>query len=112
MVTGTRKRTRRCRQRVPEMAAVSLPGDCTIREASVLHRMLLDALPLEAPVSIDGSAVERVDTSGLQMLLAFIRDRAAAGRRSVWAGHSNALTAAIQLSGLADPLGLADIEVV
>jgi anti-anti-sigma regulatory factor len=137
MVKGTRKRTRKATHRLesevfasavrgkapvgaraqsrvrsqPAMKTVSLPGDCTIRDASVLHRMLLEALHLKGPVSIDGSAVERVDTSGLQLLLAFVRDRRHAGRQSAWAKRSTALSAAVELSGLATQLDLSAIEV-
>jgi ABC-type transporter Mla MlaB component len=53
---------------------------------SCLHRMPESAAP-------DGSAVQRIDRAGVQLLLAFIRERRAIHAGVSWKGVSPALCA-------------------
>jgi ABC-type transporter Mla MlaB component len=52
------------------------------------------------PLTLDVSALQRIDTAGLQLLAAFVRDRRAAGRAVAWGGRAAALEAAAVLLGL------------
>ena len=77
-----------------------LGADCTIRESVDLKRELLAHLERKAPLFIDGSAVERVDTTGVQLLVAFSLDCMERGVAFGWPGRSEALKRAIELLGV------------
>ena len=53
---------------------------------------------------MDVSALQRIDTAGLQLLAAFVRDRRTAGRAVEWRGRAAALDSAASLLGLNDML--------
>ncbi|MFZ0498434.1 MAG: STAS domain-containing protein, partial [Steroidobacteraceae bacterium] len=58
------------------------------------------------PVTLDVTALQRIDTAGLQLLVAFVRDRRTAGRAVAWHGRASALETAAGLLGLHDMLEL------
>jgi len=77
--------------------AVALPADCTRNGIGALHDQLRAAGRHDA---LDGSAVQRIDTAGLRLLLAFMNERRAAGSAIVWRGTSRVLSSAAQEVGL------------
>ncbi|MHB8811860.1 MAG: STAS domain-containing protein [Steroidobacteraceae bacterium] len=85
---------------------LSLAVDCTVAEADSLKSELACRLNESAPVTLDVSALQRIDTAGLQLLAAFVRDRRTAGRAVAWRGRAAALEAAAGLLGLQDMLEL------
>jgi ABC-type transporter Mla MlaB component len=87
-------------------AGISLGAECTLAEADSLKRALLRLLDEPRSVAVRIGALERVDTAGLQLLAAFVRDRRAVGRRVEWHGRAPALDAAATLLGLRDMLEL------
>ncbi|MDO1530415.1 STAS domain-containing protein [Fulvimonas sp. R45] len=91
--------------RKDDEARVALPADCRMAAAPALHAALCSALARPACV-LDGAAVERVDTSALQLLAAFRRDAVARGVAVRWHGASAALREAAGLLGLARALDL------
>jgi ABC-type transporter Mla MlaB component len=86
--------------------SLSLAADCTVAEADSLKSELARRLNESAPVTLDVSALQRIDTAGLQLLAAFVRDRRTAGRAVAWRGRAAALEAAAGLLGLQDMLEL------
>jgi phospholipid transport system transporter-binding protein len=78
----------------------------TIRTINTLQAELAERLDESGNVQIDGTAVDRVDTAGLQLLAAFVRDLQAEARSVEWIGCSAALRRAANASGLAVALGL------
>lgn len=80
--------------------ALILPADCTVAEADTLKSTLVRRLNESQPVTLDVSALQRIDTAALQLLAAFVRDRRTAGRAVVWHGNAAALDAAAGLLGL------------
>ncbi len=56
-------------------------------------------------VTLDVTRVTRIDTAGLQLLAAFVRERAMHDRPVHWRGESAALSMAAQLLGLSAVLG-------
>ncbi|MGE0583095.1 MAG: lipid asymmetry maintenance protein MlaB [Steroidobacteraceae bacterium] len=86
-------------------ASIALPANCSIRDAAQLKAALLELLP-QAAVTIDAGAVERIDTSGMQLLATFTRDRAANGFGTEWCGVKETLHDAATILGLAGLLGL------
>jgi ABC-type transporter Mla MlaB component len=57
-------------------------------------------------VTLDVSAVERVDTATMQLLCAFVRDRSGRNQSVTWRGESAALQDAVRLLGVGALLGL------
>ena len=53
------------------------------------------------PVALDIAGLERIDTAGLQVLAAFLRERNERGLANEWQGTSALLASAAQLLGLA-----------
>jgi phospholipid transport system transporter-binding protein len=53
------------------------------------------------PVALEIAGLERIDTAGLQVIAAFLRDRNERGLRIEWHGTSAPLASAAQLLGLA-----------
>jgi phospholipid transport system transporter-binding protein len=84
-----------------------LTPECTVAEAESLKAELARRLAVAEPVIVDVSVLQRIDTAGLQLLAAFVRDRRTAGRSVQWRGRASALDAAAGLLGLNDMLELA-----
>ncbi len=77
-----------------------LAAECTVAEAEALKSELGRRLQESTPVTLDVSALQRIDTAGLQLLAAFVRDRRTAGRAVAWRGRACALETAAGLLGL------------
>ena len=86
---------------------VTLAAECTVAEADALKSELAGRLDEPGPVTVDVSALQRIDTAGLQLLAAFVRDRREAGRAVEWHGQAPALQAAAGILGLNNMLELA-----
>ncbi len=96
-------------------AHVTLEAGCTLHEAIELQFLLLTTKCASDTVIVDGALVERVDTAGLQLLVAFALDQARAGRSLRWSGASDLLVRSSRRLGLDTVLGLAgntDIQVL
>lgn len=89
-----------------EPARISLAADCTLREAAALKSQLITTISPTDAVLIDGGAVERIDTAGLQLLVAFAQREHAAGRRLQWQAASEELRSASARLGLLGALSL------
>ncbi len=85
--------------------AVVLPSHCTVKDAAALKESLVAQLDAAA-VRLDASNVERIDTSSMQVLCAFVRDRRAQGRDVEWIKAPGALHAAARLLGVTALLNL------
>jgi phospholipid transport system transporter-binding protein len=90
-----------------EEGTLALAADCTVVQADTLKSELARRVAQPQPVGLDVSALQRIDTAGLQLLAAFVRDRRTAGRAIEWHGRSPALEAAAGLLGLNAMLELA-----
>jgi phospholipid transport system transporter-binding protein len=104
--TGSTKRTPADRKRAAGRPLV-LAAECAIDSADKLKSDLLRSLRQRAGVSIDASAVRRIDTATLQVLAAFARDRRAAGLPLEWVGVPDAFAEAARILNLSVTLGLA-----
>lgn len=88
------------------MTHFSLQRDLGIEHVTELHAALQPHLDDEAPLVLDGGDVDRVHTAGLQLLHAFVRERAALGRSTEIAPASPALRQAARQLALGSSLGL------
>src|SRR5688572_32473576 len=75
-------------------------ADCTIEHAPALHKRLAKVLANRACVTVDLAQVRRCDTAGLQVLVAFVRERREAGREVQLTGASENFLATTKLLGL------------
>lgn len=85
---------------------IVLASHCGVKDAQALKDSLCRHAREDAPVTVDVRAVERVDTAALQLLCAFVRERAARQQKVEWLGESRALNEAARLLGLTSMLGL------
>ena len=88
------------------MNQLSLQSDLGIECVADLHAELQLHFDDDEPLELAGNCVERVHAAGLQLLHAFVRDRAACGRQTTVTDVSPTLAAAVRLSALAISLGI------
>lgn len=88
------------------MPTIGLASHCTVKDASALKTNLLQLLDEPASVAIDARNVERVDTAVVQLLCAFVRDRAQRGSGVTWLGAPQPLLDAARLLGVGALLAL------
>jgi len=86
--------------------AFAVAAECTVADASSLKAGLTKLLDDSGVVTLDVSAVQRIDTAGLQVIATFIRERESHGRQVEWRGTAPALAAAAKLLGLTSFLKL------
>jgi phospholipid transport system transporter-binding protein len=84
---------------------LTLEASCTLRESADLQFSLVAARG--DPLVVDGAAVQRIDTAGLQLLAALARRQQSAGRRLEWKAASDELRQCSARLGLDEALGLA-----
>jgi ABC-type transporter Mla MlaB component len=87
-------------------ATLALAVECMISDASSLKDRLAALLDEPLPVTLDITALQRIDTAGLQVITAFVRERVGHGRGVEWQGTAPILTTAAQLLGLTSLLRL------
>jgi ABC-type transporter Mla MlaB component len=77
-----------------------------VSDAASLKERLAVLIGEPRPVTLDITALQRIDTAGLQLIVAFVRDRAGQGRTVEWQGSAPVLATAAQLLGLTSLLQL------
>lgn len=87
-------------RRARDDGSLTLGAECTVAEADALKAELARRLDDSGTVTVDVTALQRIDTAGLQLLAAFVRDRRTVGRTVAWRGRAAALDAAAGLLGL------------
>ncbi|HEU5443357.1 MAG TPA: STAS domain-containing protein [Steroidobacteraceae bacterium] len=90
----------------PAQGPLTLAAECTVAAGDSLKAELVRRLDESKPVTVDVSALQRIDTAALQLLAAFVRDRRTAGRAVEWQGKATALDSAAALLGLNEMLEL------
>ena len=83
---------------------------CTLREVVAMKGQLLERLDQAGDVEIDAGRIEKIDTAGLQLLVAFSRQLHESHRTLAWKAVAPELTRAAAQLGLADALGLPAAE--
>jgi ABC-type transporter Mla MlaB component len=90
----------------PSQPTIVLASNCNVKDAGELKQSLCHYLDDVAPVALDVGKVERVDTSTMQLLCAFVRDRTARDRKVEWVGDSRVIRDAARLLGVETLLSL------
>ncbi|MCP5144853.1 MAG: STAS domain-containing protein [Gammaproteobacteria bacterium] len=84
---------------------IKLPPEVNISASATVKVMLADALAAaDSKVALDGGEVAAVDTSGLQLLTAFVRDAGHRGASVEWMNPSDVLRETACRIGLAGEL--------
>jgi len=94
----------------PSQPTIVLASNCNVKDAGELKQSLCHYLDDGAPVALDVGKVERVDTSTMQLLCAFVRDRTARDRKVEWLGDSLVIRDAARLLGVEDLLCLPGVS--
>lgn len=89
---------------------IVLASNCNVKDAAELKQTLCVHLD-DSSVTLDVGGVERVDTSTMQLLCAFVRDRSAQQRKVEWLGDSRVVRDAARLLGVEAMLSLPQAEV-
>jgi anti-anti-sigma regulatory factor len=89
-----------------QRAGLKLEASFTLRDANDMLFQLLAVDFGDSDVFVDGGGVERIDTAGLQMLIAFAKHHAARGKTLRWTAASTELLRSSQLLGVTEPLYL------
>jgi phospholipid transport system transporter-binding protein len=79
---------------------VVLGASCTIHEAPALRSHLIAQASHPGPYELDGSAVQQIDTAGVQLVVAFALDCLEKGVHYTWTGRSPQLEEAIRTLGV------------
>jgi ABC-type transporter Mla MlaB component len=99
------------RKRATAQPMIVLASNCSVKDAAELKQSLCLHLEQASPVTLDVGSVERVDTSTVQVLCAFVRDRSAQQRKVEWLGDSSVVREAARLLGVEPLLCLPQAEV-
>ena len=84
---------------------IVLAANCSVKDAAALKTTLCAVAKQSADVTLDVSAVERIDTATMQLLCAFARDRSGRKQGVTWIGVSPAVQDAASLLGVRALLG-------
>jgi anti-anti-sigma regulatory factor len=94
------------KKRSSHPGVVVLSADCTVAASAALKAGLLAVLQHPAAVTLDIASVQRIDTAGIQLVTAFVRERESIGLQVQWRGTGPAFTSAARLLGVAAALSL------
>jgi ABC-type transporter Mla MlaB component len=93
----------------PSQPTIVLAANCSVKDAAELKLSLCQYL--DSPrVSLVVGNVERVDTSTMQLLCAFVRDRSAQQRQVDWLGDPQVIRDAAHLLGVEAMLALPGVS--
>lgn len=87
-------------------AKIDWRGECCIDALDAPRKQLLRALDGSAGVELDLSGVTRIDTAGLQLLLAFVLEMRGQGRQLLLTKPSESFSQSARFAGLNELLGL------
>ena len=85
---------------------IVLEEDVSIVQAAVLKEAWLPVLDSGKNINIDASAVEDIDTAGLQLLLSLVKTAKETGRSVTWESPSETVINAVKETSLKDALGI------
>lgn len=92
--------------RNPAQPSLTWEGECCVDAIGDRKSELADALMSDSDVTLDLSALSRIDTAGLQLLAAFALELGRRGQRVHWRGVSNIVIEGARVTGLGELLGL------
>ena len=94
----------------PSQPTIALASNCNVKDAAELKQSLCHYVDDSTAVALEVGKLERVDTSTMQLLCAFVRDRAAHQRKVEWRGDTRVIRDAARLLGVESMLALPAAE--
>lgn len=88
------------------MSAIALESELGIESAPRLHAQLAPVIDHKRQVTLDAASVSRLHAASMQVLVAFVRDRRDAGRKTRIQDPSAELRHAAAALGVGTILGL------
>lgn len=89
------------------MSSITLPASLTIQSVAADHKDLSERITeIEASVQIDASAVEEIDTAGMQLLLALVNEFNTQSVKAEWQSPSEVLIQTASILGMSEALAL------
>ena len=85
---------------------LSLPEELSIANVGEWKKRLSDFLCADSPLSLNASALSRVDTAAIQMLSAFIIQVRSSGQEFSWVEPSETLKSTAKCLGMSEYLAL------
>jgi len=85
---------------------IVLEEDVSIVQVAILKEAWLPVLDSGKDIDINASAVEDIDTAGLQLLLSLVKTAKDSGRTVTWESPSEAVINAVKETSLRDALGI------
>ena len=83
---------------------IKLPSDLTIAQVSEYQSEILPLIDQEKTITIDDSELTRIDTIGVQFILAVVTYIIAQGKEIVWQSKSTILRDSIKQLGINDAI--------
>jgi len=86
---------------------ITLPEELNISEVTHFHTSIVDKLSQLAPqqqININASELRRIDTAGMQLLVALISEASTQTNKLTWQNPSDSLTQCAAHLGLSDIL--------
>ena len=80
------------------------PAELTIAQAAEVKSEILDVINNNDVIIFDDSAIERIDTLGLQLLFATVNDAAIKNKLVHWHCQSDVVKACVSKLGINDPI--------
>ncbi|MCW8853568.1 MAG: STAS domain-containing protein [Gammaproteobacteria bacterium] len=91
---------------VKDKTMLTLPDVFGIAQAAVMYDEMNEQLSSMDEIQIDGSAVETVDASALQLLIALINECKSQGKKISWLKESDKINHSAKLLNLTESLGI------
>jgi len=89
------------------MSSIPLPATLTIQSVASEHSELCDLIKsAESPVTIDASAVEEIDTAGMQLILSLVNQLHSQSLKTAWHSPSDIVLETADILGMSEALAL------
>jgi len=85
---------------------LNLPDVFGIAQAEIMYQEIKDLLSSTDEIKIDGSAVEMIDASALQLLIALVNECKSQGKKISWHKNSDKIRDSANLLNLTESLGI------
>lgn len=99
-------KAKRSAKKPTKSLTIELGGKLEISQAQALKEELLNALSAGKDIRLNAAAVDKVDTSGLQVLVAFFNATQSSGTQATWKSNSDKIVVAAEYVGLRQYLQL------
>jgi len=96
---------------MPEEIQIALPDRFDISAAEAIHQQFEDAISQGKAVVLQAAAVSRLDTTGVQMLLAFFKEAKATDLDVSWEEPSSIIIQVCESLQLSEHVGLDELVV-